>query len=200
MVEKLFFINAAHEYEAALSLLNRVFQIKNSLPEQVFKKPFFGFICIDFDSSMTANFWDIVLQPIGKIFNDSHILTAVLDPDPKDYFYHNFGYYNILNLPIYITGTEYLKSLEIGPAESPADAILYNSEVVVWVPNGGRWAIWGQRDYEICILAFADEQAMNLAKPFLNKSWRFADTALNSFVLKGISKDFLADFMSNYLK
>lgn len=200
MINNLFSISTNQDYKAALLLLNKVFWVKRRLPEQVFKVPFFGFICQDFDGTMSTNFWDILLQPLGKNLNDSHILTAVLDPDPKRYFYHNFGYYNIFNLPINTTGAEYLKSLATGPSKSQADAVLYNSEVVVWVPNGGKWAIWGQRNYEVCILAFADEQAMALAKPFLNKSWKFADNALNSFVLKHVSKDFLAYFMSNYAK
>lgn len=199
MIEKLFSISSAQEYEAALSLINMVFQIKNSLPEKVFKKPFFGFVCMDFDNAMTSNFWDTVLQPIGKIFNDNNILISVLDPDPKNYFYHNFNYYNMLNLPIDITGAEYLGNLATGPFKSPADAILYNSETVVWVPNNKRWAIWGQRDYEICILAFADEQAMKEVKPFLDKGWKTADKALNNFVLQNLSKDFLAKFLRNYL-
>ena len=148
---------------------------------------------------MSAEFWDFSLQPLARSLNDSHILTAVLDLDSKDYFYPNFGYYNVLNLPAATTGVQYLKGLETGPLESPADAILYNSETVVWVPSGGRWAIWGQREYEICILAFADEQAMHLAKAFLHQNWKAADKALNGFVLKHVPKNFVTSFVDNYL-
>jgi hypothetical protein len=179
--------------------LNKIFHVKKRLPEQVFKTPFFGFICEDFDNTMSADFWDFLLHPLTKSFNDNHVLIAVLDPDPKDYFYSNFGYYNMLNLPATATGAQYLKSLATGPLESPADAILYNSETIVWVPSGGRWAIWGQREYEICILAFADEQAMNLAQSFLNNNWKTADKALNSFVLKHVPKNFVTFFVDNYL-
>jgi hypothetical protein len=199
MTKNSFFTGTNQDYQAALLLLNKIFQVKKRLPEQVFKSPFLGFVCGDFDNCMSVDFWDLLLQPLGKKLNDSHILTAVLDPDPKNYFYHNFGYYNMLNLPINMTGAEYLNNLVIGPAENEADAILYNSEVVVWVPNGGRWAIWGERSYEVCILAFADEQAMTLALPLLNKNWKSADNGLNSFVLKHVSKSFLTSFMSNYL-
>lgn len=193
------YINNTKGYQAALLSLNKIFCIEQRLPDQVFKTPFFGFTCEDFDDTMTANFWNTLLQPIGKALNDSHILTAVLDPDPKNYFYPNFGYYNMLNMPIDTTGTEYLKSLETGPVTSPADAILYNSEIVVWAPSGGRWAVWGQRDCEICILAFADEQAMAVVRSFLNKNWKSPNIALNKFVLKYAPKNFLDVFLSNYL-
>lgn len=36
--------------------------------------------------------------------------------------------------------------------DSKADAIIYNSNIIVIFSNSGKWAIWADRSYEIMIL------------------------------------------------
>lgn len=47
----------------------------------------------------------------------------------------------------------YWNFLNAAPASSPADSILLNSQIVVlWAPSL-KWAIWGERDSGLCVLA-----------------------------------------------
>ena len=47
----------------------------------------------------------------------------------------------------------YWDFLNAAPASSPADSILLNSQVVaLWAPSL-KWAIWGERDSGLCVLA-----------------------------------------------
>jgi hypothetical protein len=109
------------------------------------------------------------------------VLVAVLDPDPINYFYHWFGYYNWVKLPVSITGREYFEILDSGPEDSLADAMLINSETVIWMPMSKKWAIWGERSYGVCILAFADDKT-KIALESIIKTWKPVDIALKDFV------------------
>ncbi len=133
---------------------------------------------------------------------DTHVLVAVLDPNPINYFYPTFNYYNFIKFPINITGRNYWKALETGPKDSPADAILFNSEVVVWIPLSTMWAIWGERSYGICILAFASDR-VRLSVSDITKTWKSAESALDSFVSfnfqnQKIPKEFSDSIVLNY--
>jgi len=181
MDDKVTYIKTEKDFKDAWTLLNNVFQIDQRMPNQVFKEPFGCFIFEEFDWAMSGEFWDLCLKSLGHIFHDSYILTTVLDPDPVNYFYHHFDYYNMVKLPIDISRSDYWNSLETGPKSSPADAMLFNSEIVVWMPMSKKWAIWGERSYGICILAFADENIRAAATPLI-KTWKSTNAALSDFV------------------
>lgn len=199
MPQNSFFVQKYEDYQIAFLLLNKVFHIQKKLPNQVFKTPFSGFLFQDFDWTLTKDFWDTFLSPLGNVFKDNYILTAVLDPDPIHYFHHNFGYYNMIKFPSNSTANEYWKNLEAGPENSPADAILYNSEIIVWIPPSANWAIWAERNHEICILAFASESVQKLASP-IAKNWKLPNNVINSSILKKSSHEFLRLFSKNYSK
>lgn len=198
MAEKLMPVESSREYKDSLILLNKIFYIHEQLPNQVFMSAYSGFMFQDFDWTMTRYFWNFVLKPLGNMFEDDYILTTVLDPDPVNYFYHNFGYYNMFKFPLNTAGSDYWKSLESGPVGSPADAILYNSDIVVWAPASAKWAIWGQRSYEICILAFSDKESHKLASSQLQLNWKQAGNSLSNSVLKNLSPASYNLFLQNY--
>jgi hypothetical protein len=105
----------------------------------------------------------------------------VLDPNPVEYFYKEFNYYNWMKLPVNLSPDEYLDVLELGPEESPADAVLYNSYTVIWLPPSMKWAIWGERSYGVCVLGIQD---VNNGTGLLQilKTWRSFDKTVLSWV------------------
>lgn len=159
-----------NEFDESFKLIKSVFEIHKNIPNQVFKKQFSSFMFEEFDWAMSADFWNSFLKPMGVISQDDRILMAVLDPDPLNYFYNEFGYYNFVKFPINISGNKYFEALEQGPKNSPADAMLFNSEVVVWVPLSAKWAIWGKRGSGVIKLAFSDEITKKEAADLI-KSW-----------------------------
>ena len=189
-------------FEKFLKLIERVIKVKKNLPEQVFNQQFSNYLFEEFDWSMTSDFWNEVLKELAVASSDKEIIIAVLDPDPIRYFYETFGEYNVLKLSTNISGQEYWNILKIGPENSEADAILFNSETVIWLPLSMKWAIWGNRSYGVCILAFSDKMLREQAS-FSTKGWRKADEALKDFIAINFSDEiipvnFKKIFLRNY--
>jgi hypothetical protein len=174
-------IREKKDFEQLWGLVNSIFKINQRLPDQVFNQNYSHFLFEEFDWAMSADFWDSCIRPLAALSQDTQILVAVLDPDPINYFYREFGYYGWRKVSVDIGGHNYFNLLGAGPASSPADAMLFDSESVVWVPMSKQWAIWGERSYGTCILAFADGNT-KLAKTPLLKTWRSADKALDDFI------------------
>lgn len=184
------------------TLVRKVFLLEGDIPDQVFNPPFDNFLFQEFDWALTPNFWDSAIQPFSLALEDAYVVVAVLEPNPVNYFYQNFGYYNWFKYPPTINGRDYWKILEKGPKESPADALLFNSETIVWLPASLKWAVWGNRSYGLCIIAFQDNETKIKLTSFL-KSWKSAAVALNSFIgvnfqERKIPLEFRDSFMQNY--
>lgn len=149
------FMKDKKQFEEALHLVTKMFNYEQRLPNQVYKVPFEKTVVLDFDHAMSRHFWSELEELIG-LSGDSFAIMAVLDPHPVDYYYNEFSQYNWCVLQKGATADEYWSMLEQGPEESPADSILINSEVVVWLSSTMKWAIWGERSYGICVLGFND--------------------------------------------
>lgn len=151
---------------------------------------------------MSAKFWDSHIKPLMIASQDTHVLVAVLDPNPINYFYPTFGCYNFAKFPVSITGHDYWDTLQTDPKDSPADAMLFNSETVVWVPLSAKWAIWGERSFGTCVLAFENDQ-IRLATDNITKTLESASFALESFVSYNfknniVPEEFFYSIMKNY--
>jgi hypothetical protein len=195
-------IREIKDFEKLWDVVTSIFKINHRLPDQVFSPSYRNFLFEEIDWAMSADFWDSFIRPLALASQDTHLLVAVLDPEPINYFYREFGYYGWRKLAVDIGGGDYFKLLGVGPASSPADAMLFDSETVVWVPTSKQWAIWGERSSGACILAFADEKT-KLAKTPLLKTWRSADKALDDFIDlnfkdKKIPKEFADSLRQNY--
>ncbi|MFB5677040.1 hypothetical protein ACE3NQ_06425 [Paenibacillus terreus] len=164
------------DFEEAQHLVSNVVYVEERLPNQVFKVPFQNKVVLDFDHAMSYGFWNEVEQLTG-IFDDSFVIMAVLDPHPVNYYYTEFSQYNWCMLNKGTTSDEYWNTLQQSPIESPADSILSNSEVIVWLPSSMKWALWGERSYGICILGFSDDIG-----DYKSESWFTMDKAITDLV------------------
>lgn len=145
-------IKSRPEFDKLLRRVGSVFHVSERLPRQVFRGQFDNFRFAEFDWVMSADFWKSIQElPSGSC--DESILIGVLDPDPVEYFFKEFGAFNFLEISKNAPSDEYWRAIGSAPASSPADAMLFNSEVVVWLPSSLRWAIWGQRDMGVCVMA-----------------------------------------------
>ena len=124
------------------------------LPKVPFQQAFRVFGFEDFDWAMSGEFWS-VLHKLASQSRDHELVFAVLDPDRVNYFKAEFGYYNWAILPVTLSSDEYWNFLNSAPAESPADSLLGNAQVVVLTVPSKEWAIWGERESGLCVLASA---------------------------------------------
>jgi hypothetical protein len=170
------FIKDTNDFEEASRLVSNVCYDEERLPNQVFKVPFQNTVVLDFDHAMSYHFWD-ELEQFTDIFGDSYVIMAVLDPHPVNYYYNEFSQYNWCMLKKGTTADEYWNTLKQSPINSPADSILSNSEVVVWLPSSMKWALWGERSYGICVLGFSDD-----IDDYKGESWFTMDKAITDLV------------------
>ncbi|MEI5907051.1 hypothetical protein WAK64_08275 [Bacillus spongiae] len=197
-----FFIKDDNEFELLKEKVMTIFNEKINLPEQVFSQEFGNFKFEEFDWAMSGEFWK-TLKKLAVHTNDEFVLTAVIEPNPVDYFHKEFKYYNWIKMSIDLSTDNYFELLELGPEESPADAVLYNSYTVVWLSPSMKWAIWGEREYGICVIGLNDTVHHNSKLLSSLKSWRSIDSTVLSwiganFMSEESRQKFVETIFSNY--
>ncbi|WAT79436.1 hypothetical protein [Bacillus safensis] len=151
------FVRSEKEFRVYQNLVDHVFDQNKRLPQQVFRKNFDCFLFQEFDWALS----DDILPTIKELLNvtqDREFLTGVLKPDPVDYYLKEFGYYNWLKASVNISGEDYVNALWTHPKDSIADNIITNSNIVVWLSHSLQWAIWADRDMEICIIGMVSKK------------------------------------------
>ncbi|GLW41386.1 hypothetical protein Bamy01_10310 [Bacillus amyloliquefaciens] len=140
------------------------------MPEQVFKQQKHYYLFEEFHWVLSDEGW-MMLKSLAHHHHDEFILMAVLEhSDDMNRFYGEFGYFNWLKIPLHITADEYLSILTDYPKHSKNDCILNIASRVVWASPTFKWAIYGEREFEICILGIDQEIAGKTLE-----SWRPLD-------------------------
>ena len=195
------FLNTIEDFNKNTKFVNDVFCINNKLPEKVFNDSYCNFLFEEFDWTMSSGFWNII-KNIATITNDKHVITAVLNPHPVDYYYKNFKYFNWAEIPVEFEGDVYCEFIEKAPKLSEVDSIIYNSNTIVWTSPTSQWGIWGERSCGICIIAFKKGVEMENILPVL-QNWQPVEKAIESWIsvnFKGqkVPDGFKQRIISNY--
>ncbi|MCC9087913.1 hypothetical protein [Bacillus pumilus] len=196
------FVRSEKEYRFYQDLVDHVFDQNKRLPQQVFRKNFDCFLFQEFEWALS----DDILPTIKDLLNstsDREFLTAVLKPDPVDYYLKEFGYYNWLKASVSISGEDYVNALWTNPKGSIADNIITNSNIVVWLSRSLQWAIWADRDMEICIIGMVSKKdcPQNI---LLEEGWKPLDHPVLAnwlellFNQEKLSNGYFSQFQSNY--
>ena len=141
--------------------LRSAVSLDRRLPELVFQSSYRDFQFVEFEITMADYFWP-VLRNLMRASEDERLSLVVLEPDPVHYFCAHFGRYGALRFDLRNTSDDYYDALAAEPEGSPADALLYNSRVVVWVPDSMQWAIWGERHAGVAVIAARRELGATL--------------------------------------
>jgi len=187
-------------YPKVKEIVDGIFYATRLLPNYVFKKRY--------RFTLIANCDHIISENLISILHDrrfcrptDNILLSVLDPDPIAYFHKHFGKINSIRFKAGISEEDYghLRWLDPGNA---TDAIQFNTNNLVWIPDNGRWAIWGERDREIAVIGFDDPAQADF---LLNEVgyWIDAETALDHFASAPYRdhkapEDFARPLIANY--
>lgn len=174
------FIKSNKEFEKIRNILNHIFFFDNLLPDQVFHNDYNNFLFKEFDFTMSEDFWNEIKHLANKT-NDDFIIMAVLNPNPKSYYYKEFGYYNWAMLDVNISPSQYLDILNICPKDSPADSIFSNSFTIVFASPSMKWAIWAEREEGVCVVAFNSKISYNSLISTL-KGWRPFDNIVIDWI------------------
>lgn len=198
------FIRSEKEFRFYQNLVDHVFDQNKRLPQQVFRKNFDCFLFQEFEWALS----DDILPAIKDLLNstsDREFLTAVLKPDPVDYYFKEFGYYNWLKASVNISGEDYVNALWTHPKGSIADNIITNSNIVVWLSRSLQWAILADRDLEICIIRYGIKKRLS-PKYFIRKRMETQDHSVLAnwlellFNQEKLTNEYFTRFQSNYSK
>ena len=148
-------ISDAKQFEAMAGALKSLAETSHRLPERVFRGGYTRFHFFEFDRTLSESFWNF-LQPLAVASGGSLLNVVILDPDPITYFGREFGMFGGIQLSTADSSSDYYDALILDPQSSPADALIYNSRVVAWFPNSGRWLLWGERGSGIAVLGLRD--------------------------------------------
>ncbi|MGQ9424745.1 hypothetical protein ACXYTJ_02210 [Gilvimarinus sp. F26214L] len=149
------------DYDPIASGAEKVLERTKALPDNVFKKTLKFFLFITFDELFMPLFFNNLKRYLLNIGENSFWLTAI-EPDPKLYFGAHFDFYGAIEFSCSDTEDEYLSALNNYPADSPADAFAHNANLLMYFSSKYGWAIYGDRNADIAICAFADRRQMEL--------------------------------------
>ncbi|WP_144486656.1 hypothetical protein [Bacillus pumilus] len=181
------FIRSEKEFKFYQNLVDHVFDTNKEIPQQVFSKTFDCFLFQEFDWALSDEILPTIKE-LSFVTQDREFLTAVLQPDPTAYYLKEFGYYHWLKASVNISGEDYVNALWMHPKGSIADNILTNSNIVVWLSHSLQWAIWADRDMEICIIGMVSAKD-SVKNRLLKEGWKPMDHSVLANWFEGLLKD-----------
>lgn len=146
------FITTPSDFRGVYAQLCEVFHAGNRLPEQVFRSKPERCAFVEFDLTMGGGFGEL-LSSFAARCGDSEVYVTALDPEPEEYYFSHFRRYGALRFKVEELEADYLAALRAEPEGSPADALLYVAEVVAWFGDTKSWAIWGERNLGVGVVA-----------------------------------------------
>jgi hypothetical protein len=164
------------DYPKVDEIVRSIFHTERLLPDYIFRKRYRFTLMADCEGMMGPGLTAILHDKRFCRPTDT-ILMSVLDPDPVAYFHKRYGKINSLLFKAGISEGEYgdLRCLDPGV---PTGAIQFSSNRLVWIPDNGRWAIWGdRRERETAVIGFDDPAQADF---LLNEDgyWIDAETAI----------------------
>ena len=147
------FIHNKKDFNEISNFIEKIFKLNKSLPENVFSSQFSNYKFNEFEWLMYDEFWNFT-KKLNNITGDSSIIISVIDPDPIEYHFKYFNFFNTVKIPIEFSAEDYQSVLDFHLPGSKADAIIYNSNVIAIFPISKKWAIWADRSYGIMVLGY----------------------------------------------
>jgi len=159
------FLDEYSEYSINRKFVSDVIKCNTAFPDQVFTGRMRQFLFISFDLVLTRQFFTHTKSFIQAI-GESAFLFSVIDPDPNTYFYKHFSKYSVIDFSITDTEEDYMAALDADPGDSPADALMHNTNSVLMHSSSSNWAIYAERELGIGVCSFTDKSIRDV---FLNE-------------------------------
>ena len=175
--------------------VEKLFHCNATLPDQVFREGIDAFAFENFDLMLRDSFWPVV-QELAEVSDDDSVLISVLDPDPSSFWKKHYGHYGSANIPVSISSCEFSDVLnKDSDKESPPGGLQLYANTVILVPQSAKWAIWGQRRWETCVVGFRDEVPTGSLNGL---RWALDIYLTYCFKYFTVPPDFAETFRSNY--
>lgn len=130
------------------------------LPSIVFQNKLNYVLFSDFDTLFTKMFFDGFIKYLRKT-EQYEFLYYVADPDPENYFFFHFGFYNVLKGNVDLNYELFQSRINADPGGSSADAIIHNTNLVSIFSNDQSCVIFGDRENEISVIGFTNKKELS---------------------------------------
>jgi hypothetical protein len=140
----------ADEFAALLSRISSVIGVDNRLPSWPFSSHGGHVAVAQFGRLLSAEFID-VLEVLSTTYGDDKVFLAVLDPAPS-YYVANYDFQPGFEVDVAELTTGYWPGVSYEPRGDPTGAIAYTANDVALVGSTGKWAVWGQRDWDLVLV------------------------------------------------
>jgi len=149
------FITDINEFLSQKKRLERLFDLTNDLPSNMFNDQFKYFKSFEFDIIYGEVFFTGLKSFLNQIGDTSFSFYTIL-PSAENYFVKHFNKYNVAEISDEYSYEDYRDFLNSDPGNSPADCLMDNGETIAMYSMNDQWVILGSRDCEIGIVGFTD--------------------------------------------
>lgn len=144
------FLTSKADYSQLKTKLSGIVDVEKKLPDMVFKKQFECLYFIDFDWLYDAAILDVVRFLAVGAHEQEFVVWA---PEQEKCYSDSFGYY-----PAIVLGTanpddaKYTASIIYDP-DPEGMSIRFQSNILILCGTSFEWAIWGDREFELAVIA-----------------------------------------------
>jgi len=139
------------DFDRLTETVGSVVELKSRLPAWPFRPAAgaFGQV-IEYDRVLGDDFAE-VLVALTRTYLDQSVATVVLGPDVQ---YYRTAYGTLPGFEVEAAWLEagYGEGMRYEPRGDPTGALAYTANVIAVAGSARRWALWGQRDWEIAVL------------------------------------------------
>lgn len=138
------------EYDAVLAEMARVVDPGMRLPAWPFRSKQ-GQVDICEYNEFSDDDFTKALEVLARFHGDDRISLVVVDPDPEEYHIRDRGHFPCFSVPTGDIESSYWEAVSYEPQDDPGAAVLYADAFAIF-GDSGRWAAWGQRDWEVVVV------------------------------------------------
>jgi hypothetical protein len=176
MINSAYFLTSRSEYDLAMIEMQSLIDTTLLLPEYVFKRKYAHHLFCDAAYFASNEFWRGI-KKLCVLSQDEEVLIAINDRDVMGNLYSN----NWIRITSDATVEEYESIMDHGPSGDSSDSAMFSFHVA-WMGKSGKWAIWGQREFGVCVVGLNSE-----LMDFSDDIWSPIDT---EWVIGAISFEF----------
>lgn len=149
------FLNEPSEYALNRKSVSKIIRCHTAFPDRVFTDHFGHFQFITFDEILMRQFL-LNTRAFLQAIDECTFQFSVIDPDPKQYYFKH-SKYSVLNISSTDTDEDYMAALNAGPDDSPADALMHNTNSVLLHSSSCCWAVYAEQELGVGVCAFTDK-------------------------------------------
>lgn len=137
-------------FAACWEAASGVVDLDSRLPDLPFRAVEGEIRIAEYDYVLSPEFVPVLVGLMDQ-HNDDWVTLAVVDPTPQYYVAH-YQQYPAVRLERSTLAEQYWDAISYEPAGDPTGAIAHTANVLAVTGSSGRWAVWGERKWDLLLV------------------------------------------------